>query len=52
MEAYALRLLAEVFADQGLREQAVQTARRALRQFEQLNIRVEIETTKTMLDTF
>lgn len=50
MEAYALRLLSEVLADQGKQEEAAQTGRQALRQFEHLNIPAEIKTTQELLE--
>ncbi len=50
MEAYALRLLSEVLADQGKQEEAVQTGHQALRQFERLNIPAEIKTTQELLE--
>ena len=50
MEAYALRLLGEVLADQGKSETAVQTLCQALDQFKRLNIQPEIIKTQKLLD--
>ena len=49
MEAYALRLLGEVMADQGKKETAVKTLHQALDQFKQLNIQPEIQKTHHLL---
>lgn len=49
MEAYALRLLGEVLADQSRQPEAVQVWQQSLRLFERLNIPPEIETTRQLL---
>ena len=49
MEAYALRLLGEIVAEQGRRETAVQLIEQALQQFETLNIQPEILATRQLL---
>jgi tetratricopeptide (TPR) repeat protein len=49
MEAYALRLLAEVLADQKKGEAARQIGEQALSQFERLNIQIEVETTRKLV---
>ncbi|MEJ2746883.1 MAG: tetratricopeptide repeat protein, partial [Anaerolineae bacterium] len=49
MEAYALRLLGEVLAEQGKGETAVSTLQQALNLFQRLNIRSEIDKIKNML---
>jgi tetratricopeptide (TPR) repeat protein len=50
MEAYALRLLGEVSAEQGERDTAVQTLRQALDQFKRLNIHSEIDKIQNLLN--
>jgi tetratricopeptide (TPR) repeat protein len=49
MEAYALRLLGEVLAEQGKGETAVPILNQALDQFKRLNIRSEIDKIQNML---
>jgi tetratricopeptide (TPR) repeat protein len=49
MQAYAMRLLGEILADQNKKEDAAQMLRRACHQFEHLNIPAEIEATQKLL---
>jgi TolA-binding protein len=49
MQAYAMRLLGEILADQNKQEDAAQMLRRACHQFEHLNIPAEIEATQKLL---
>ncbi|NJN54873.1 MAG: tetratricopeptide repeat protein [Anaerolineae bacterium] len=49
MEAYALRLLGELLADQDRQPEAVQAVQQSLRLFERLNIPPEVESTKQIL---
>jgi tetratricopeptide (TPR) repeat protein len=52
MEAYALRLLGEVLAEQGKGETAVPILNQALNQFKRLNIRSEIDRIQQLLNKF